>query len=164
MTEPLVYSDAVIKSYLDAVKTIAVVGASNKEMRPSSFVIKYLQAKGFQTIPINPGLAGQKIAGETVYGSLAELPAPVDMVDIFRNSEAAGQIVEEVLALSWVPKIIWMQQGVRNDAAAERAQAADISVVMDRCPKIEWARLNGEIGWGGISSGIISSKRRKLTP
>lgn len=159
---PLTYKDADIKALLDSVKTVAIVGASNKEMRPSSFVIKYLQSKGFRIFPINPGLVGQEILGEPVYGSLADLPEPVDMVDIFRNSEAAAGIVDEVLALPWKPKLVWMQLGVRNDDAGARAEAAGIEVVMNRCPKIEWARLNGEIGWSGISSRVLSSKKRNL--
>jgi len=157
------YEDAWLKAVLDAVKTIALVGASPKTVRPSFFVMKYLQTKGFKVHPVNPGAEGQRILGEPVAARLADLPGPVDMVDIFRNSEAAAETVDEVLALETPPKVIWMQLGVRNDAAARKAEAAGITVVMNRCPKQEWARLNGEFTWHGFNSRVISSKKRPLT-
>ncbi|MBX3528824.1 MAG: CoA-binding protein [Rhodoblastus sp.] len=153
------YSDAYIRSILRTTKTIALVGASANEARTSYIVLKYLLARGYRVIPINPGLAGKEILGQEVYASLADLPEPVDMIDVFRNSEAAGKVVDEVLALSWVPKTIWMQLSVRNDEAAGRAEAKGLQVVMNRCPKIEWGRLSGEISWGGINSRILSAKK-----
>jgi predicted CoA-binding protein len=141
------------------VRSIAMVGASANEVRPSFFVLKYLKLRGYEMFPINPGLAGKTILDLPVFGSLAALPGPVDMVDIFRNSEAAGAVVDEVLALPVLPKVIWMQLTVRNDAAAAKAEAAGIRVVMNRCPKIEYGRLSGEIGWAGVNSRALSSKR-----
>ncbi len=157
------YDDAFLRGILDRVKTIAMVGASPHWNRPSYFAMKYLQAKGYRVIPVNPRAAGQEILGETVHAGLADVPDRVDMVQVFRNSEAAGPVVDEALALPSPPPVVWMQLGVRNDAAAERAEAAGCTVVMNRCPKIEWARLNGELGWTGFRSGVISSKKRKLT-
>jgi len=156
------YPDEYLRGILNEVRTIAVVGASNKDVRPSYFVMKYLQGKGYRMIPVNPGLAGQEILGETVYASLTDVPVPIDMVDIFRNSAAAAGIVDEALALPVRPKAVWMQFNVRNDDAARKAEAAGIRVVMNRCPKVEWARLNGELVWQGFDSRVISSKRRKL--
>jgi predicted CoA-binding protein len=153
------YSNTYIREVLDSTKTVAMVGASPKWNRPSFFVMKYLQAKGYRVIPVNPGAAGQEILGETVYGDLKSVPEPIDMVDIFRNSEAAGPIADEAIKIG--AKTVWMQLTVRNDAAAARAEAAGLNVVMNRCPKIEFARLNGEIGWSGVNSGVISSKRRR---
>lgn len=154
------YSNQYIRDILDSVKTVALVGASANWNRPSYFVMKYLQAKGYKVTPINPGLAGQEILGETVYASLKDLPEPPDMVDVFRNSEAAGPIADEAAEIG--AKVVWMQLTVRNDAAAERVEAKGVKVVMNRCPKIEFARLNGEIGWSGVNSGVITAKRRKL--
>ena len=156
------YSDALIRDILTKVKTIALVGASNNPARPSFIVTKYLSERGFTVLPVNPGLAGQTIVGLPVYASLAELPEAVDMVEIFRNSTAALGITDEALALPTPPTVIWMQLGVRNDAAAARAQAQGIRVIMNRCPKIEFGRLSGEIGWQGINSGILSSKKPKM--
>lgn len=156
------YPDAYIRSILDEVKTIAMVGASANTVRPSYFVLKYLLSKGYKVIPINPGLAGKQILGQTVYGRLADVPEPIDMVDIFRNSEAAGAIVDEALELEPKPKAIWMQLTVRNDEAAVRAEAAGVKVVMNRCPKIEYGRLSGEIGWTGVNSRRLSSRRPAL--
>lgn len=153
------YSDDVIRAILSSVKTVAMVGASANEVRPSFFVLKYLLDRGYHVHPINPGLAGKAILGRTVYGSLAEVPEPIDMVDIFRNSEAAGAIVDEALALQPLPKVIWMQLSVRNDAAAAKAESAGLQVVMDRCPKIELGRLSSEIAWMGVNSRTLSSKR-----
>jgi predicted CoA-binding protein len=119
--------------------------------------MKYLQGKGYRVIPVNPGVAGAQILGERAYASLREVPDKIDMVDIFRNAAAAGPIVEDAIAIG--AKVVWMQLGVRNDAAAARAEAAGLKVVMNRCPKIEWSRLHGELSWSGVNSGIISSKR-----
>lgn len=153
------YTDEFLKETLGRVRSIAVVGASANWNRPSFFVMKYLQAKGFRIIPVNPKEAGSTILGETVYASLAEIPHPIDMVEIFRSSQEAEPITDEAIKLG--AKVIWMQIGVRNDAAAKRAEAAGRTVVMNRCPKIEYSRLYGELSWGGFNSGVISSKRRK---
>lgn len=146
---------------LNMVSSVAMVGASANSTRPSYFVMKYLLDKKFDVIPVNPGAAGKEILGHTAVASLADLPRTVDMIDIFRASEAAGGIVDEALALPVPPKVIWMQFNVRDDAAAARAEEAGIRVVMNRCPKIEYARAHGEMGWQGLNSGLISSKRRK---
>ncbi|ESZ57795.1 CoA-binding protein [Mesorhizobium sp. C120A] len=153
------YDNAYIGGILNSVKTIAMVGASANDVRPSFFVLKYLLAKGFSVFPINPGQAGKEILGRMTYASLADLPEPVDMVDIFRASAAVPGIVDEVLKLDPLPKVIWMQLGVRDDEAAARAEAAGIKVVMNRCPKIEYGKLSGEIGWTGVNSGVLSSKK-----
>ncbi len=154
------YDDNYIRDVLRDAKIVAMVGASANWNRPSFFAMKYMQQKGFRVIPVNPGVAGQEILGETVAANLAEIEEPIDMVDIFRNSEAAGAITDEAIAAG--AKIVWMQLGVRNDEAAKRAEDAGLRVVMNRCPKIEYARLNGELSWHGINSHVISSKRRKL--
>ncbi len=156
------YEDETIRAILGSVKTIAVVGASPKNIRPSYFVVKYLLSKGYDVIPVNPGHAGREICGAMTYASLEEIDRPIDMVDIFRNSNAALPIVEASLKLRPLPKVIWMQLEVRNDEAARLAEQAGLQVVMNRCPKIEYARLCGEIGWAGVRSGVISSKRPKL--
>ena len=153
------YDDAYISGILNEVKTIAVVGASANDVRPSYFVVKYMLDKGFDVIPVNPGHAGKEILGVMTYARLADIDRPIDMVDIFRASDAVLGIVEEVLALDPLPKVVWMQLRVRNDEAADRLEKAGIKVVMDRCPKIEYARLSGEIGWNGVNSRTISSKK-----
>ena len=154
------YDDKYILNVLKDAKIVAMVGASANWNRPSFFAMKYLQQKGFRVIPVNPGIAGKEILGETVAASLDEIQDPVDIVDIFRNSEAAGAVTDDAIKAG--AKIVWMQLGVRNDEAAKRAEDAGLRVVMDRCPKIEFARLNGELSWHGINSHVISSKRRKL--
>lgn len=153
------YDNAYISGILQSVKTIAVVGASANEVRPSFFVMKYMLAKGYQVIPVNPGQAGKDILGQMTYARLADIPLAIDMVDIFRPSDAVPGIVEETLSLDPLPKVIWMQLTVRHDEAAARAEAAGIKLVMNRCPKIEYARLSGEIGWTGVNSGVISSRK-----
>lgn len=153
------YDDAYIRDILTGVKTVAVVGASANPARPSYFVTKYLAERGFQVYPVNPGQAGRTIAGLTAYGKLADIPVPIDMVDVFRASEHLPGVLDEVLALSPLPQVLWMQQGVRHDETAARAEAAGIRVVMNRCPKIEYGRLSGEIGWTGVNSRTISAKR-----
>ena len=153
------YPDAYIKNILTTTKTLALVGASANPARPSYIVLKYLTERGYRVNPVNPGLAGQSICGQEVVASLKDIREPLDMVEIFRNSEAAGPIVDEALTLEAKPKVIWMQLSVRNDAAAARAEAQGVRVVMNRCPKIEYGRLSGEIGWQGINSRIISSKK-----
>ena len=153
------YDNAYIGGILNSVKTIAMVGASPNDVRPSFFVLKYLLAKGFSVFPINPGHAGKEILGRTVYARLVDLPEPIDMVDIFRGSAAVPGVIEEILRLDPLPKVVWMQLGVRNDEAAARAEAAGMRVVMNRCPKIEYGKLSGEIGWTGVNSGVLSSKK-----
>jgi len=135
------YSDAFIRSILTETKTIAVVGLSAEPTRPSHYVFAFLQSQGYRMVGVNPGLAGKEILGAPVYAKLADIPFPVDMVEIFRNSAAASGIVDEALALPTKPKVIWMQLDVRNDAAAQKAEAQGLKVVMNRCPKIEIPRL-----------------------
>jgi uncharacterized protein len=160
------YSDDYIAGILRENSAIAMVGASATSNRPSYFAMKYLLGKGYRVVPVNPALAGQTILGQKVYGSLAEVPPPVHIVDIFRNSEAALEVTREALARKEElgVRVIWMQLGVRNDQAAREAEAAGLKVVMNRCPKIEYGRLSGEIGWAGVNTGRISSLRPKLSP
>ena len=159
------YSNTDLLRILRSVKTIAMVGASAKWQRPSYFAMKYLQEKGYHVIPINPGLAGQEILGATVYGSLADAPGPFQMVDVFRGSDAALGVTQEAIALKKEKgiEVIWMQLGVTNDRAAALAREAGLEVVMNRCPKIEFGRLNAELSWGGFDSKVISARRRKLS-
>lgn len=153
------YDNSYISGILTTVKSVAIVGASANEVRPSFFVTKYLIDKGYCVFPINPGHAGKEICGRMTYASLADVPEPIDMVDIFRASAAVPAIVDEVLALDPRPRVIWMQLTVRHDEAAAKAEAAGVQVVMNRCPKIEYARLAGEIGWNGVNSRVISSRK-----
>src|SRR3954462_1797234 len=153
------YDDSYIRGILNTVKTIAMVGASAKDNRPSYFAFKYLLARGYNMIPINPGLGGKELLGRKIYARLSEVPEPIDMVEIFRASQYALPIVQEALTLSPKPSVIWMQLSVRNDEAAALAQANGMKVVMDRCPKIEYGRLSSEIGWIGVNSRTLSSKR-----
>ena len=156
--------DEAIRRILRRCRTIAMVGISANWVRPSNFAMKYLQAKGYRVIPVNPTAAGRAILGETVYAALGDIPERFAMVDIFRNAEAAGAIVDEAIACKREKGIeaIWMQLGVVNEAAAARAEAAGLEVVMDRCPKIEYGRLSGELSWGGVNSGIITAKPLKV--
>ncbi len=160
------YSDALIAGVLQRVRTIAMVGASPNWKRPSNFAMKYLQEKGYRVIPVNPraAAAGSSILGERACASLAEAPGPVEMVDVFRGSEAALETTREAIRLRKEKgfEIIWMQLGVRNDEAAAEAEAAGLTVIMNRCPKIEYGRLCGELGWGGVDSRVISSRRPRL--
>ena len=153
------YPDSYIRGILDGVKTIAMVGISPRDNRPSFFAFKYLQERGYRMIPVNPGQAGKEILGQKVYASLSDIPEPVDMVDIFRSSKDALPVVQEALTLAPKPHVIWMQLTVRNDEAATLAEAAGLKVVMNRCPKIEYGRLSSEIGWIGVNSRVLSSKR-----
>lgn len=156
------YDDTYIAGILNEVKTVAIVGASANDVRPSFFVMKYLIDKGYTVFPINPGHAGKEILGRMTYARLADVMEPIDMVDVFRASSAVPAIVDEVLALDPLPKVIWTQLTVRHDDAAAKAEAAGIRVVMNRCPKIEYARLAGEIGWNGVNSRVISAKKPLL--
>lgn len=160
------YSDDLIARVLTETRTIAMVGASANTNRPSYFAMKYLIGKGYEVHPVNPGLAGQTLLGRQVYASLEEVPAPVGIVDIFRSSDAALVVTREAIRLKerLGVRTIWMQLGVINETAASEAEAAGLTVVMNRCPKIEYGRLSGEIGWAGVNSGRISSQRPRLSP
>jgi uncharacterized protein len=154
------YTDQYLRDILKSVRTIAMVGASEHWNRPSYFAMKYLQDKGYRVIPVNPQAKGEEILGEKVWADLAAIPEKIDMVDIFRRADAVPPIVDEAIARG--AKVVWMQLGVRHDAAAAKAEAAGLKVVMNRCPKIEYSRLHGELAWSGVNTGIISSKRRKI--
>lgn len=158
------YPDSLIKSILRSTKTIAMVGASGNEMRPSYFAMKYLLDKGFLIDPVNPTLAGKDILGRKVYANLAEVPGPIDMVDIFRGADAAPGIVREAIAEKsrLAIKVIWMQLGVISEEAAKLAEAAGFTVIMDRCPKIEHGRFSGEIGWMGVNRRVIDNRKPAL--
>jgi uncharacterized protein len=153
------YPDSYIRGILNTAKTVAMVGFSPKENRPSYFVFKYLIERGYRVIPINPGQAGKEALGQKIYASLSGVPEPIDMVDIFRGSEHVLPIVQEALTLQPKPAVIWMQLTVRNDDAAKVAEDAGLKVVMNRCPKIEYGRLSSEISWIGVNSRTLSSKR-----
>jgi predicted CoA-binding protein len=153
------YPDSYIRGILNTVKTIAMVGISPKENRPSYFAFKYLMERGYRMIPVNPGQAGKTILGQKVYAKLSDIPDPIDMVDVFRGSEHVLPIVQETVALKPKPQVIWMQLMVRNDEAAKLAEDAGLKVVMNRCPKIEYGRLSSEISWMGVNSRTLSSRR-----
>ena len=153
------YSDGYIRGILNTVKTIAMVGASEKDNRPSYFAFKYLLERGYRMIPVNPGHAGETMLGQKIYARLSDIPEPIDMVDIFRASKHALAIVQETLLLKPHPQVIWMQLGVRNDEAAALAEANGMKVVINRCPKIEYGRLSSEIAWIGVNTRTLSAKR-----
>ncbi|WP_027258304.1 CoA-binding protein [Leisingera aquimarina] len=155
MTE---YSDKHLKAVLEQAKTVAVVGVSMNPVRPSYYVARYLGLKGYRVIPVNPGHAGKMLFGETVRASLSDIDATVDMVDIFRRSEAVPPIVDEALEMFPDLQTIWMQIGVQHAEAAAKAEARGVTVIQNRCPKIEYQRLFGELRFGGFATGIISSK------
>jgi len=154
------YSDQLLRRILTSTKVIAAVGVSANEIRPSYYVVRYLRLKGYRMIPVNPGLAGQELFGERVHASVADIPPeiPVDMVELFRRSEAVPGIVAE--ALEHLPKLrtVWMQVGVTSSDATDMAEARGLTVIQDRCPKIEYQRLFGELRMGGFATGIISSR------
>jgi uncharacterized protein len=156
----LEYSDEYLLGILSSARTIAMVGASPDWNRPSYFAMRYLLRKGYHVIPVNPKAAGGEILGERVYASLAEIPEKVDVVDIFRRADAVPGIVAEAIAIG--ARVVWMQLGIVNEGAAATARAAGLKAVMDRCMKIEYGRLSGELAWCGVNSGLISSRRRKL--
>ena len=158
------YPDNYIRGILNTVKSIALVGISPRDNRPSYFAFKYLLERGYRMIPVNPGQAGHDILGRPVYARLADIPEPVDMVDIFRAPQYALAVVQEALALTPRPQVIWMQLGVRSDEAAALAEQHGLKVVMNRCPKIEYGRLSSEIAWMGVNTRTLSSKRAKLLP
>jgi predicted CoA-binding protein len=152
------YSDQLLKDVLNRMKTVAVVGVSANLVRPSYFVARYLSRKDIRVVPVNPGLAGQELFGETVYATLSDIPFDVDMVDVFRRSDAVPAIVDEALARWSDLQTIWLQIGVEHADAAEVAQARGVTVIQNRCPKIEYQRLFGELRMGGFATGVISSK------
>src|SRR6201992_1200716 len=156
------YPDDYIRSILTGVKSIAMVGASPVNVRPSYFAFKYLAQRGYDMIPINPGHVGKSLLGRPFVASLADIGRPIDMVEIFRSSSHLMPVVDEALKLSPLPKVIWMQLGGRDDAAAAKAEAAGLKVVMNRCPKIEYGRLSSEISWMGVNSRTISAKRAPI--
>jgi predicted CoA-binding protein len=160
-SRPSGYTDDDLLRVYRATRTVAMVGASPDWNRPSYFVMKYLQRKGYRVIPVNPKAAatGEEILGEHVYASLAEIPEKVDVVDVFRRADAVPGIVDEAIAMG--AKVVWLQLGVRNDDAKATAEAAGLTVIQDRCMKIEYGRLSGELAWSGVNSGIISSRRGK---
>jgi predicted CoA-binding protein len=157
------YPDTYIRGILNTVKTIAIVGASMSEVRPSYFAFKYLLERGFHVVPVNPGHAEKELLGQRIHARLADIPEPIDMVDIFRPAPYALGIVEEALKLAPRPQVIWMQLGIRNDEAAAIAEANGIKVVMNRCPKIEYGRLSTEIAWLGVNTRTISAKKAVRT-
>jgi len=156
------YPDNYIREILNGVKSIAMVGASPVDVRPSYFAFKYLVQRGYDMIPVNPGHVGKSLLGRPFVASLAEIDRPIDMVDIFRNSSHIMPVLDDALQLSPLPKVIWMQLGARDDAAAAKAEAAGMKVVMNRCPKIEYGRLSSEISWMGVNSRTISAKRAPI--
>jgi len=160
----MTYPDTLIKPILRSVKTIAMVGASGNDIRPSYFAMMYLLNKGYKIIPVNPSLAGKTILGQTVYASLKDVPAPVDMVDIFREAKYAPEIARETVAEKdrLGVKVLWMQLGVVSEEARAVAEAAGLTVIMDRCPKIEHGRFSGELGWMGINRKVIDNRKPLL--
>jgi len=156
------YPDDYIRAILNSVKVIAMVGASPVDVRPSYFAFKYLVQRGYDMIPVNPGHVGKTLLGRPFVASLSEIGRPIDMIDIFRNSSHIMPVVDEALTLSPLPKVIWMQLGARDDAAAAKAETVGLKVVMNRCPKIEWGRLSSEISWMGVNSRTISAKRAPI--
>jgi uncharacterized protein len=156
------YPDDYIRGILNGVKIIAMVGASPVDVRPSYFAFKYLAQRGYDMIPVNPGHVGKSLLGRPFVASLKDIGRPIDMIDIFRSSAHIMPIVDQALTLTPLPKVIWMQLGARDDAAAAKAEAAGCKVVMNRCPKIEYGRLSSEISWMGVNSRTISAKRAPI--
>lgn len=153
-------TDAELRRILTETKVVACVGVSTNPVRPSYYVARYLTLKGFRVIPVNPVAAGEMIFGETIRASLSEIESeiPVDMVDIFRRPEHVPAIVEEAMAALPSLRTVWMQIGVTHEDAAKRARDAGLTVIQNRCPKIEYQRLFGELRMGGFATGVISSK------
>ena len=154
---PLTYRDDAIRAILQRVKVIAMVGASTNWNRPSYFVMKYLQSKGYRVIPVNPGAAGQTLLGETVYKSLRDIPVPVDMVDVFRKEQDIPPIAQSAVAIG--ARCLWQQLGLKSEEADRIATAAGLDSIWDRCVKIEHARLFGGLNWAGVNTQVISAKR-----
>jgi uncharacterized protein len=156
------YPDDYIRAVLNSIKSIAMIGASPVDVRPSYFAFKYLGQRGYDMIPVNPGHVGKSLLGSPFVASLSEIGRPIDMVEIFRSSSHIMPVVDEALKLDPLPKVIWMQLGGRDDEAAAKAEAAGLKVVMNRCPKIEYGRLSSEISWMGVNSRTLSSKRAPI--
>lgn len=152
------YTDEALRRILTSVRTIAVVGVSLNPVRPSYYVARYLGLKGYRVIPVNPGHEGELLFGQDVRARLSDIDEPVDMVDIFRRSDHVGPIVDEALEAFPELKVVWMQIGVQNEEAAEKARARGVEVIQNRCPKIEYQRLFGELRMGGFATGMISSR------
>ncbi|MDG2312964.1 MAG: CoA-binding protein [Alphaproteobacteria bacterium] len=157
--EPLYYPEWLIRRILRDTNIIAMVGASSNWNRPSYFAMKYLQSKGYRIIPVNPTISGTKLLGENVYANLKDIPEKIEMVDIFQKSERVPEIVDDAITIG--AKIVWMQLTVRHHVAAEKAEKSGLTVIMDRCPKIEFGRFSGELGWNGINTRLITSRRSK---
>lgn len=160
--ENIIYEDHYIKSILDNTKSIAMIGLSSSWQRPSYFVAKYLLDRGYKVYPVNPREAGKKILNQKVYSSISEINENIDMVDIFRKSNDVDLIIDDIIKIK--PSTIWMQIGVINFKAAKLAKINNIDVVMNKCPKIEYGRLSGELSWAGINSGVFHNKRRIIRP
>jgi predicted CoA-binding protein len=160
--ENIIYEDHYIRSILDNTKTIAMIGLSSSWQRPSYFVAKYLLDRGYKVYPVNPREAGKKILNQKVYSSISEINENIDMVDIFRKSNDVDLIIDDIIKIK--PSTIWMQIGVINFKAAKMAKTNEIDVVMNKCPKIEYGRLSGELSWAGINSGVFHNKRRIIRP
>ena len=160
--ENIIYEDHYIKSILDNTKSIAMIGLSSSWQRPSYFVAKYLLDRGYKVYPVNPREAGKKILNQKVYSSISEINENIDMVDIFRKSNDVDLIIDDIIKIK--PSTIWMQIGVINLKAAKLAKINNIDVVMNKCPKIEYGRLSGELSWAGINSGVFHNKRRIIRP
>ena len=160
--ENIIYEDHYIRSILDNTKTIAMIGLSSSWQRPSYFVAKYLLYRGYKVYPVNPREAGKKILNQKVYSSVSEINENIDMVDIFRKSNDVDLIIDDIIKIK--PSTIWMQIGVINFKAAKLAKKNKIDVVMNKCPKIEYGRLSGELSWAGINSGVFHNKRRIIRP
>ena len=156
------YDDSYIRAILSGVKTVAMVGASPVNVRPSYFAFKYLAQRGYDMIPVNPGHVGKSLLAQPFVASLHDIGRPIDMIDIFRSSEHVMPLVDEALAMSPLPKVIWMQLGARNDEAAAKAEAKGLKVVMNRCPKIEYGRLSSEIAWMGVNTRTLTAKKAQL--
>lgn len=153
------YPDWLIRQILRDTDTIAMVGISPRWIRPSYFAMKYLQTKGYRVVPVNPRAVGEEILGEPVYAGLKDVPGKVDLVDIFRRADQVGPVVDEAIEIG--APVAWMQLGIRNDEAAAAGEAAGLTVIMNRCVKIEYGRLSGELGWQGINTRVITSRRSK---
>ena len=158
----IIYEDNYIRNILENTKTIAMIGLSSSWQRPSYFVAKYLLDRGYKIFPVNPREAGKKILEQKVYSNLSEIKEKIDMVDIFRKTSDVGYIINDVLKIK--PSTIWLQIGIINLYAEKLAKNNKINIVMDRCPKIEYGRLSGELGWAGINSGVFYNKRRVIRP
>ena len=158
----IIYEDHYIRSILDNTKTIAMIGLSSSWQRPSYFVAKYLLDRGFKIFPVNPREAGKTILSQKVYSSVSEIKEKIDMVDIFRKSNDVDLLIDDVIKTK--PSTIWLQIGVINFKAEKLAKKNNINMVMNKCPKIEYGRLSGELGWAGINSGVFLNKRRVIRP